>query len=93
MAVISVHYYGDVSNVGGTIQLDGPLEVEPGSVIVLKPSVYTTKGTWTLYTYTALVGSASDITVDASALVSSLGLSSSNFTPVDTGTSLIVTLN
>lgn len=93
MPVISVHRYSSGTNIGGTIVLSGSLDVSDGGsrTLVLNPSIFTAKGTWTLYRYTSLIGSASSIVVDAS-LLTTLGLSSTTFTPVDTGTSLTVTL-
>lgn len=63
MPVVNVHRYAPSVSLNGTIVVSGTLDISAGVEVELNNPPFNATGTWTLFTFGTLVGSAGNITL------------------------------
>lgn len=84
MPLIFVQRYAPAGSIAagtGTQTVNGTLDISAGAVVEFDPTVFTVAGTYTIFTYTTLVGTAANLTADLT------GTSFSSAVFADTGPS------
>ena len=64
MPLLRIQRYGSSVRLGGTLEVVGNVDVSEGLELELSASVFTSRGVWTLLTWTGtLTGSAANVTL------------------------------